>query len=274
MARNFARLLLGQRPLVATALAAGGFAGLALTVKDNEKKGLLGRFALRAESPHADPHGMSFTSVPWDSNWDHRQGADPQPTATRHLLLIRHGQYNLAGNGDAERYLTPLGREQASGTGQRLAQLGLPYTKIIQSSMTRAMETAELISNEIPSVPVEKPDDILREGAPIRPEPDVGSWKADADFRADGSRIEAGFRKYFHRADGTQEKDSYEVMVCHANVIRYYVCRVLQLPPEAWLRMSLKHASITWITIRPNGRVGVMCLGDAGHFPIDKLTTT
>ena len=36
------------------------------------------------------------------------------------------------------------------------------------------------------------------------------------------------------------------------NVCRYFVCRALQFPPEAWLRISLKHASITWITIRSN----------------------
>lgn len=32
-----------------------------------------------------------------------------KPTATRNLLLIRHGQYNLSGQTDAERYLTALG---------------------------------------------------------------------------------------------------------------------------------------------------------------------
>lgn len=32
-----------------------------------------------------------------------------RPTATRHLLLIRHGQYNLDGKEDSERYLTKLG---------------------------------------------------------------------------------------------------------------------------------------------------------------------
>ena len=48
----------------------------------------------------------------------------------------------------------------------------------------------------------------------------------------DGRRIEAAFRKYFHRAEPEQEKDSYEVIVCHANVIRYFLCRALQLPPE------------------------------------------
>jgi hypothetical protein len=39
------------------------------------------------------------------------------------------------------------------------------------------------------------------------------------------ARIEAAFRKYFHRADPEQKTDSLEVFVCHANVIRYFVCR-------------------------------------------------
>ena len=45
------------------------------------------------------------------------------------------------------------------------------------------------------------------------------------EFYRDGARIEAAFRKYFHRAPPTQEKSSVEVLVCHANVIRYFVCR-------------------------------------------------
>jgi serine/threonine-protein phosphatase PGAM5 len=44
-------------------------------------------------------------------------------------------------------------------------------------------------------------------------------------FYQDGARIEAAFRKYFHRAEKSQETDSYDILVCHANVIRYFVCR-------------------------------------------------
>ena len=32
-----------------------------------------------------------------------------KPTATRHIILIRHGQYNLKGETDEDRYLTELG---------------------------------------------------------------------------------------------------------------------------------------------------------------------
>ena len=113
-----------------------------------------------------------------------------------------------------------------------------------------------------------------KKGAPYPPEPPNRSWNPEDKFYGDGMRIEAAFRKYFHRAEPEQDKDSYEIIVCHSNVIRYFVCRALQLPPEAWLRISLKHASVTAISIRPNGKVSVRGMGEAGHLPVDKLTTT
>lgn len=45
------------------------------------------------------------------------------------------------------------------------------------------------------------------------------------EFFRDGPRIEAAFRKYFHRAPPSQTENSVEILVCHANVIRYFVCR-------------------------------------------------
>ena len=48
-------------------------------------------------------------------------------------------------------------------------------------------------------------------------------------YHEDGARIEAAFRRYIHRADPKQKEDSYEVIVCHANVIRYFVCRCVGL---------------------------------------------
>jgi len=83
----------------------------------------------------------------WDYNWDNREA---KGGATRHLILVRHGQYNLAGLTDQERQLTSLGRSQAEMTGVRLAELSLPYTAIIHSNMTRAVETAGLISRHLP----------------------------------------------------------------------------------------------------------------------------
>lgn len=53
------------------------------------------------------------------------------------------------------------------------------------------------------------------------------------------------------------------------------VClRALQFPPEGWLRIGLNNGSITWLTVRPSGRVALRTLGDSGFMPPDKLTRT
>ena len=52
----------------------------------------------------------------------------------------------------------------------------------------------------------------------------------------------------------------------------FVLFRALQFPPEAWLRISLNHASLTWIHIRPDGRVGIRSMGEAGHMPANKIS--
>ncbi|XP_032371001.1 serine/threonine-protein phosphatase PGAM5, mitochondrial isoform X1 [Etheostoma spectabile] len=289
---------------------AGGSAVLVLAAAAADSRGYFGeqrgeagrrwsRFAvLQAAQPAWTPasHTPAPTGHAWDFNWDKRDPSaltngkkkentseDPsseqdngKPKATRNILLIRHSQYILSGNSDKERILTPLGREQAEFTGKRLAALGLKYDVLVHSSMARATETANIISKHLSGLGVELVScDLLREGAPIEPVPPVTHWKPDAvQYHEDGARIEAAFRRYIHRADAKQKEDSYEIIVCHANVIRYFVCRALQFPPEGWLRMGLNNGSITWLTIRPSGRVALRTLGDAGFMPPDKLTRT
>ena len=38
-------------------------------------------------------------------------------------------------------------------------------------------------------------------------------------------RMERAFHRYIHRPLPNQTEDSHELIVCHANVIRYFVCR-------------------------------------------------
>lgn len=231
----------------------------------------------------------------WDSNWDKRQPKSlvkpvdsdkPElqdkynkkieslkSCATRHIFLIRHGQYNVFGETDGERKLTELGRKQALFTGERLSILNYPWTTITQSTMTRAMETCSIIQKQLPeNIPLTS-SDLLTEGAPIQPDPPSKHWKPELyQFYRDGARIEAAFRKFIHRAPPEQKEDSYELIVCHANVIRYFVMRSLQLNPEAWLRLSLDHASITWLSVFPNGRVALRCYSNSGYMPSDAIS--
>ena len=262
------------------------------------------------KAPHShvsslSKHGSHAQPAQWDHNWDKR---DPQslvkplkpnnseeeleayqekiqaatPTARRTYILVRHGQYEMKDN-DEGRILTPLGREQANRSGQRLSALWEHLQRnnsgdidlfFTMSTMVRATETAQIILKHFPNIE-SRSCDLIREGAPCEPVPNVlaGVWDPEPHlFFEEGARIEAGFRKYIHRADPSQQNNSIDVLVCHGNVIRYFVCRALQLPPEAWLRFGLHNGSITTITVQPNGRVSVSGLGESGHFPPDKLT--
>jgi serine/threonine-protein phosphatase PGAM5 len=298
----------------------------------------------------------------WDYDWDglHEQwttrqnnnkkqknqalsGRGSSSATTRHILLVRHGQYEQQYDNDAQQVLTSLGRRQAAYTGERLAQMmqvhdttPLPPTSpsvtcrlvgLHVSGMKRAQETADIIADYLLLSPSDDiidlpsgagsvtsglacdvrtpPDDLLNEGlpAPIIPvRDDVGTLSSQVAAIAESSdRIERAFRKYIHRADcsssnsnddvdddddepdndddGTevereQEMDTheFEIIVCHANVIRYLLLRALQLPPEAWLRFSLFNCSISYIMIQPNGTVSARLIGDTGHIPYDETT--
>lgn len=98
-----------------------------------------------------------------------------KPTAVRHLILIRHGQYNLKGATDADRYLTEVGRLQAGYTGDRLKQLKIPLDVMVRSTMTRAQETGKIISTHVANIPIENCS-LIEEGAPIAPQPPIGHW--------------------------------------------------------------------------------------------------
>lgn len=124
----------------------------------------------------------------WDYNWDGKMTEDTTlqghldgraaeiPGTIRHILLVRHGQYEQIGaDGDGRdklRKLTPLGRKQAEQTGARLAILkkGIDETfgpcniKIVRSSdMARAKETAKIIAKHLDGVKLAKPDRRLNE---------------------------------------------------------------------------------------------------------------
>ncbi|ETN78523.1 hypothetical protein RB195_020349 [Necator americanus] len=233
-----------------------------------------------------------FPRGTWDDNWDFRSPAfllntkkyadasdeekkkmaeEVKAKATRNIILIRHGQYHLDGD---RKNLTPLGREQAAFLGKRLAESGMKFDSLVMSTMPRATETAEIILEHMPTLK-RSTCSLIEEGPPYPPVPPVDHWKPQySEFFAEGARIESAFRRHIHRAPPSQKEDSYEIFVCHANVIRYFICRALQFPPEGWLRMSLGNCSISWLVIRPSGRVSLRSLGDIGHLPPSKVSFT
>ena len=247
----------------------------------------------------------------WDDNWDRRGSADSKHKSDKsrcvhRIILVRHGQY-CKGSTDEERKLTEKGRQQAVDTGKRL-QVLLKETNeypgvrhVYYSTMARATETAQLMLPYIKgdSTKVE-PCSMIREGACYRPVPPISRerWPVnDEDFFVDGKRIEAAFTAHVHRpnavdtdeskSDAKNEngnenvnpyKSSYKggsyttVLVCHGNVIRYFVARALQLDPEIWLRMAVNNASYTVLDVHSDGHVSLRALGNDGHLSADMIT--
>ena len=152
---------------------------------------LVSQFRVHASSKKDNKDG-SDSFKRWDFNWDRMghssatdthapEGESPsvvKPSATRTLILIRHGQYEHREDDPEKRTLTELGREQSRLTGERLRELGEKYTMVHYSTMPRATETADIISKSLPDIP-RKSCDMLREGAPIRPEPPHSTWKPE-----------------------------------------------------------------------------------------------
>lgn len=289
-------------------LALGGFTALSGSTFAYYRYNLLGDSPVvsTAEcSPTTPQYYEDRTNSPplekkqWDDNWDLRKPKklskkakveiplvdsvtenisilpvivdEAKPTATRHVILVRHGQY-VSHDDDKYRVLTDLGRQQATITGERLKTLGVNFDDMVVSTMTRAQETGNLIGDSLPEL--EKTHcSLLREGAPYPIEPKSSVWSpCDRKFFQDNPRIEGAFRKYIHRADPQQKEDSYQLLVCHANVIRYFVCRSLQFPAEGWCRMSVPNCGLTWLSIRPSGNVSLRGMGDIGHLPPNLIT--
>ena len=78
-------------------------------------------------------------------------GPEPLPAGAENtsLTLIRHGQtdWNKANlmQGVTDIPLNDTGREQARTTGKKLAEMGLDFTVLVSSPLSRAYETAQLV---------------------------------------------------------------------------------------------------------------------------------
>jgi len=170
-------------------------------------------------------------------------GGEP---ATRTLYLLRHGQYDTDDPADPDvgRALVPLGIAQARLTAARLRALPVVFTSLHSSTMTRARETAQVIGAEFPDLALRR-SRLLTE------------------------QLDAAFTAYFVPALGDEAHD---IVVCHGNVIRYFVCKVLKVDTLAWLQMSIANCSLTVVKINPDGSLKLFGFADAGHLPASMQT--
>jgi serine/threonine-protein phosphatase PGAM5 len=185
--------------------------------------------------------------------------------APRTLYLIRHGFYDYHDERDPEvgKALLPLGTAQARLVGNRLRSLPIRFSAIYSSTFTRARETALVIRQEFDNLEVIE-SKLLAECTPPTWREDIMAECDHEELVACQEQLEAAFAQFFIPS---VEGIRHEVLVCHGNVIRYFVTRVLGVDPLSWLRMSIGNCSLTVVRVNSDGTMKLLSFGDVGHIP-------
>ncbi|POM58494.1 Hypothetical protein PHPALM_36851 [Phytophthora palmivora] len=217
---------------------------------------------------------------------------------TKHIILVRHGHYinaHVPQVSDSQQVLSQMGRQQAEFTGKCL---GMAHNRIPtrhdvtihHSDMTRAVETAGIISSNFDGEVSLKPSALLREGWPGTPystDSAVGGAVAarkNSAFdamqersRADVERMQKAFNWFFLTPEAQDENDeeSYCVLVCHANLIRFFLCRALGIDPaNTWGHFEINHCGVTRIDVCANRPIKVTAVNETGHLPQSLITSS
>jgi len=215
----------------------------------------------------------------------------------RILHLVRHGQVNLSSRPLTQQgwSLTSLGQEQVLRTAQRLAQL--PITTIYCSTYPRALETAQILASKLNGAPVHvseslcecvpgvpqsfrdwhaatriEPLDQHRYEVPPAMRPWLNIWTHYVSFEsvaAGEAQGQQAFETYFRAAHSQVE---HEVIVSHGNLLGYFLCRVLHLPPDSWMQLDMHNCAVSEVRIDTAGDMRLLSFNDTGHLPYELRT--
>jgi len=185
---------------------------------------------------------------------------------TRTIYLVRHGYYDWDNDDDPDtgKALVALGRQQARLIAARLDALPINFTSLQGSAMTRARQTAEIMAPHFPELELQILRDI-RECTMTTRRQDIMDELDPGEAAECEAQLEEAWQRLSVPATG--KTDEHDIVVCHGNVIRWFVTRALEVDQTAWLAMSVSNASLTTIQIRADGSFKILGVGDSGHIP-------
>ncbi len=193
--------------------------------------------------------------------------ASGEKPGIRTIFLVRHGEYDLRDPRSPYigRGLVPLGIAQARLVAARLRAYPFRFDSLYSSTMTRAYETALVINQYLPYLRLKRSPLISECTPPSRHLRRLDPIRAEQCRQ----RLEAAFKKLFVPSPAG---DRHDIIVCHGNVIRYFVTRVLGVDPSSWINMSIYNCSLTVVRIYPNRRMKLVSYNDIGHIPPNMQT--
>ena len=190
-------------------------------------------------------------------------------TGIHYVYLVRHGIYDLdpAANDSVANGLNALGHEQAKLIGARLAALPIKFDRLVSSGLLRAVQTADDMGAAMKMKPTR--DAVLNECTPTAYNASALDGQKQADIVACDSLRLVQWQRYFKP---TPERDTFDVLVCHGNIIRWTFLRALDADTKFWAKLDIGNASLTIIAIRADGTVRPVMYSDVGHLPVAKQT--
>ncbi len=200
-----------------------------------------------------------------------RPAPPPAGNGTLYLYFIRHGSYIAESEVDERvgNRLDEVGRTQARDIAQRLMDLPVRLDTLVSSDFTRARETADIIGG-ILRRGVGR-DSLIRECTPESDRADLESKHPRKETDACERQLQAAWARYVKPSPG---RDRHVVLVCHGNVIRWFVMRALGAPSRRWASMEIANASLTIMQVRSDGTTRLVMFNDIGHLPVAAQTWT
>ncbi len=194
------------------------------------------------------------------------QENNTETKGVRTLYLIRHGQYDHDDDRDPDigKALIPLGIAQSKLVAGRLKSLPVKMNSLISSTMTRARQTAIIINQDFPELEFLQ-NRLIRECTPPTWREDIMDGEDPEELKNCTDNLDAAFSNYLIPSPG--EEDQNDIIVCHGNVIRYFVTKVLKVETMSWLQMTTGNCGLTVVRIKPDGSMKLVSFNDMGHIP-------
>jgi len=192
----------------------------------------------------------------------------------RRIFLLRHGQYDQTVQHTDGGPLTELGRIQAQQSARYLQSY--PIGQIISSTMRRAQETAALIAQEMPQAVLSQ-SDLLREVVPTVPRDQLEYFthldtSPHSSFRMeqvadDRSQADAAFARFIQLHNSSLDQNPDVLLVCHGNLMRYLICRALEMEADHWARLRINHCGLSILEISNEGNFVLLSHNERSHLP-------
>ena len=204
--------------------------------------------------------------------------AEPPPAANHaesagkgvhFVYLVRHGAFDRDTHADdvTANPLNALGHEQAKALGARLAAMHLTFRSLVTSDFLRARQTAEDIGALVHVTP--QVDSLIHECTPTLEHPEYTTYHSPEDVARCVATLESVWSRYLAP---TPDADTWDVLVCHGNVIRWLTLRSLGADVRNWYGPDIANASLTVIAVRADGTCRLVTFDDTGHLPFEKQT--